>query len=287
MSPVEYRAVTDVDFRAFTAAFNLAYSDYFTPISMTVSSFRSLIERDDLSLEDSVAAINDGRIVGTGLLGIREDRGWIGGMGVVPDDRRQGIGRQMMLFLMERARQHILDHIDLEVIEQNDGAHILYKSLGFVDRRSLVSVEREPGLPLESDHGAAYVVREQPVSTLLRHYDDFHTVDNCWQRSLRSLELLISHVSGWAVTAGNCLAGYALGWSGRHGVRLIDFAMNPEGDPEAAGAAMLTALHAQYPDAPGSTYNIPSDDPVLDAYWRLGYRTTLRQVEMRLALHTG
>lgn len=286
MSPVDYRAVTDVDFRAFTAAFNLAYSDYFTPISMTVSSFRSLIERDDLSLEDSVAAVEDGRIVGTGLLGIRENGGWIGGMGVVAEYRRRGIGRQMMLFLMERARQRGLSHINLEVIEQNHGAHILYKSLGFVDMRGLVSVERGPGAPPAHDASAAYTVREQPVSALLHHYEDFHTVDNCWQRSLRSLELLISHVAGWAVTSGDCLAGYALGWAGRHGIRLIDFAMNPRGDPEAAGVALLAALHTRYPEASGSTYNIPSDDPVLAAYWRLGYQTTLRQIEMRLTLST-
>ncbi|WP_119073066.1 GNAT family N-acetyltransferase [Aggregatilinea lenta] len=284
MPPVEYRAVTDVDFRAFTAAFNLAYSDYFTPISMTISSFQSLIERDDLSLADSVAAIEDGRIVGTGMLGIRGDGGWIGGMGVVPDHRRQGIGRQMMLFLINRARQRHLGHIVLEVIEQNHGAHALYSNLGFVEMRDLISVEREPGTPPTVDDIAPYTVSEQSVSTLLRHYDAFHTVENCWQRSLRSLELLIPHIEGWGVMSGDCLAGYALGWAGRHGVRLIDFALNPEGDVVAAGVAILATLHGQYPDAPGSTYNTPADDPVLEAYWRLGYRKALAQIEMRLVL---
>ncbi|HML20024.1 MAG TPA: GNAT family N-acetyltransferase [Aggregatilinea sp.] len=284
MSPVDYRAVTDVDFRAFTAAFNLAYSDYFTPISMTVSSFRSLIERDDLSLQDSVAAVEDKRIVGTGLLGIRDNHGWIGGMGVVPDHRRRGIGRHMMLFLIERARQHGLSHIDLEVIDQNYGAHALYLSLGFIETRSLVSVEREPGIPANLEAIGDYNVQEQAVTTLLPHYNDFHTVENCWQRSLRSLELLVPHIEGWSVTLGDCLAGYGLGWAGRHGVRLIDFAMNPNGDPQAAGTAMLTALHSRYPDAPGSTYNTPADDPVLQAYWHLDYQTSLKQIEMRLPL---
>jgi GNAT superfamily N-acetyltransferase len=54
--------------------------------------------------------MDNGTIIGTGLLGIRGSMGWIGGMGVVPGRRRQGIGRQMMLYLLDRAREE-LDHV--------------------------------------------------------------------------------------------------------------------------------------------------------------------------------
>jgi len=281
MASVALLPVTEVDFRAFTAAFNLAYSDYFVPISMTPSSFRSLIERDDLSLSDSVAALDGGQIVGTGLLGIRGELGWIGGMGVIPERRREGIGRAMMDFLLDRGRARCLTAIDLEVIEENQGAHALYYKLGFQDRRMLLSVERTPGPPPEPDQSLA--VREHPAGALLKHYDAFHPVPNAWQRSLRSLELLIAHVESWGAFAGDRLEGYALGWASRHGVRLIDLAARP-GAEEVAARALLTHLHRAFPGAPGSIYNIPEGDPTLPAFRALGYEVTLRQFEMRLEL---
>ena len=38
----------------------------------------------------SRVAMHDDTVVGMGLLGVRQQRGWIGGMGVVPHYRRQG-----------------------------------------------------------------------------------------------------------------------------------------------------------------------------------------------------
>jgi len=35
MVPITLHPVSEVDFEQFTSAFNLAYSDYFTPIVMT------------------------------------------------------------------------------------------------------------------------------------------------------------------------------------------------------------------------------------------------------------
>jgi hypothetical protein len=82
MPPTICRALSDVDFDAFTAAFNRAYSDYFMPVAMTSASFRHLMDRDDLYPDVSVAAMDNGTIIGTGF-GIRgqwADRR----MGVVP-----------------------------------------------------------------------------------------------------------------------------------------------------------------------------------------------------------
>ncbi|RPJ01801.1 MAG: GNAT family N-acetyltransferase, partial [Chloroflexi bacterium] len=111
MPPVTCCAVSEIDFEDFTAAFNLAYSDYFTRIVMTPTSFRYLMERDDLSFDASVAALDGSAIVGTGLLGIRGKTGWIGGMGVIPNRRRQGVGRQMMRHLLDRARDNGLSEV--------------------------------------------------------------------------------------------------------------------------------------------------------------------------------
>lgn len=48
--------------------------------------------------------------------------------------------------------------------------------------------------------------------------------------------------------------------------------------------ALLKHLHARYPHASGNAYNVAEDDPNLDVYFALGYRTAFRQIEMELKL---
>ena len=50
----------------------------------------------DFDLDASRVALRDGRQIGLVNLGVRGPDGWIGGMGVVPDERRRGVGEQLM-----------------------------------------------------------------------------------------------------------------------------------------------------------------------------------------------
>jgi GNAT superfamily N-acetyltransferase len=284
MPPIVCHPVSDVDFDTFTAAFNHAYSDYLLPTVMTPASFRALMTRDDLDPEISVAALDDGIIVGTGLLGIRDRTGWIGGMGVIPERRRQGIGRQMMYYLLDRARERHLTEVVLEVIEDNRGAHELYRQVGFTDHRYLLILDRGPGkipdLPLPR-----YRIESRPLEELLEHYEAFHDTPNCWQRALPSLVGLgVHHVQGWAALDNLEVIGYAIGWANSHVLRLVDFAAKPVPERVAIAQSLLTHIHSQCPEAYGDCYNIAEDDPVLPAYEALGYTVLFRQIEMRLAL---
>ncbi len=282
-NPILCRAVSEVDFDKFTATFNHAYSDYFTPVVMTAESFLHLMDRDDLSLESSVAALDNGAVVGTGLLGIRGKMGWIGGMGVIPERRRQGIGRRMMSYLIDRARANGLTEVWLEVIEANKGAYALYRQLGFEPVRHLLILERDPDSPLP-DPDPAYQVIENPVDTLLRHYETFHDVPNCWQRARPSLEGLIPHIEGWAALNHEQTVGYVLGWASSIDVRMVDLAAVPGQNRLAIAQTLLVYLHYQNPYAYGAIYNVAEDDPLLPAYEALDYATTFRQIEMRLNL---
>ena len=60
-------------------------------------------------------------------LGVRGERGWIGGLGVVPEQRRKGIGRALMESVLDVAPSTVT----LEVLEQNEGAKRMYDDLGF------------------------------------------------------------------------------------------------------------------------------------------------------------
>ena len=61
---------------------------------------------------------------------------------VVPDRRRQGLGRALMEAAIELARQQGADHMDLGTSEDDVAARALYESLGFINR------ERGPDGPI-------------------------------------------------------------------------------------------------------------------------------------------
>jgi len=287
MPPIVCQPVSEVDFDTFTAAFNHAYSDYFLPTVMTPASFRALMVRDDLDPDTSVAALDNGIIVGTGLLGIRDRTGWIGGMGVIPERRRQGIGRQMMDYLLHRAREHHLTEVALEVIEKNLGAHKLYRQVGFTEQRYLLVLDREPGTLPDRLH-SPFQIESRPLEELLEYYEAFHDIPNCWQRALPSLAGLgIHHVQGWAALDNHEIVGYAIGWANTQVLRLVDFATKPAAHRVAIAQTLLTHIHRQFPEAYGDCYNIAEDDPVLPAYEALRYTVLFRQIEMRLALNQG
>src|SRR5690242_15726805 len=87
---------SEVPAAEFVRALNLAYADYYVPISLTPITFERLVSRESVDLDSSVAAVDGHQhVVGMALLAVRQKRGWIGGVGVLPQYRHQGIGRIM------------------------------------------------------------------------------------------------------------------------------------------------------------------------------------------------
>lgn len=109
--------------------FTRGYEGYFVPMHFDEPTLRSMVDAWDIDLSKSRVA------PGAGLanLAIRGDRGWIGGIAVVPEQRRNGVGRALMEAVLELAPPTVL----LEVIEANEPAIKLYESLGFEKTRVL------------------------------------------------------------------------------------------------------------------------------------------------------
>ncbi|MGE0784374.1 MAG: N-acetyltransferase family protein [Sandaracinaceae bacterium] len=54
-------------------------------------------------------------------------------IGVLPDLQRQGIGRALMEALIQRAREHRMERLELYVRADNPGAQALYRGVGFAE----------------------------------------------------------------------------------------------------------------------------------------------------------
>ena len=109
--------------------FTRGYEGYFVPMHFDEPTLRYMVEAWDIDLSRSRVAPD----AGLANLAIRGNRGWIGGIAVVPEQRRGGVGRALMEAVLELAPPTVL----LEVIEANEPAIKLYESLGFEKTRVL------------------------------------------------------------------------------------------------------------------------------------------------------
>jgi GNAT superfamily N-acetyltransferase len=120
------------------------YEGYPVPMHVDEATLRLIAELWDIDLRRSLVAPNEG----IALLGVRGDRGWVGGLGVVPASRGRGLGRRLMEALLEDAPPTV----QLEVIEGNQPAVGLYERLGFTHARMLeVWSLRAPVAPADAN----------------------------------------------------------------------------------------------------------------------------------------
>ncbi len=113
--------------------FTRGYEAYFVPFHMDAATHDDVVRRWDIDLGRSRVAFEDDEPVGLANLAVRGDHGWIGGIGVVPEARRRGVGRALMESVLAEAPPLVT----LEVIEANEPARRLYEQLGFVTQRLL------------------------------------------------------------------------------------------------------------------------------------------------------
>lgn len=113
--------------------FTAGYEGYFAPMRVDEAALASMIDAWDIDLGRSRVALEGDERLGIANLAVRGDRSWIGGIGVVPEARRRGIARALMEAVLAEAPPVVT----LEVIEQNEPAIGLYRSLGFEHARFL------------------------------------------------------------------------------------------------------------------------------------------------------
>ena len=85
------------DAEALAAVMTAGYVDYFVPVVLDGTRMAAVIELWDIDLARSRVAVgDDGEPIGLVLLGVRGERSWVGGLGVVPEARRGWLGRALM-----------------------------------------------------------------------------------------------------------------------------------------------------------------------------------------------
>jgi GNAT superfamily N-acetyltransferase len=247
--------------------FTAAYEGYVIPFVVDEPRLRFMVGAFDLDLDGSRVAVRDGEPVGLANLGVRGERGWIGGVGVVPAARRSGIARQLMEALHAQARRLGLREVWLEVIDANETAFSLYRSLGYEVARWVEVWSLEHDGP----RGSAREVSLEQARGRIR---ELRRADEPWQRADGTLDRLAQlgpAPRGLLADGGAAVVRVADGRAS-----LVQIA----GRAEAARELIATARA----HGPIAVLNLPEDDPAAAALRSLGGTVTIRQREMRLRL---
>ena len=162
MADLELQPATSLSDEELATLFTASYEGYLVPFAVDADAVRSLAETCDLDRAASVVAVRGGERVGLANLGLRGADAWVGGVGVVPAERRRGTGRRLMRALHENARSRGVERVWLEVVVANTGAIALYQQLGYVHVRdlevwSLPGAEGEVNEATEVDAEEAHV----------------------------------------------------------------------------------------------------------------------------------
>ncbi|MBN1811180.1 MAG: GNAT family N-acetyltransferase [Anaerolineae bacterium] len=261
------------------AAYNQTRVDYIVPMPMNAARLREYIHNYDIVLEMSAVAVEDNRILGLAMLGVRSGHTWITRLGVLPARRRRGTGRCLMEHLIVQSRCLRVRYVTLDVIKNNVPAEQLFHELGFREVRELLVIRRPPGpSEVRVSPYRSYVLDHQQAVRLLQ--------------SRRSIPSWLDEETS-LVNAGNLAAlrieqvGGARGWIvyQETALQLGRLVLQTEvGDPYQVGSALLHALHAHHPTLDAKCENMPVDDPHWPAMQETGYLESFRRVEMHLQL---
>jgi GNAT superfamily N-acetyltransferase len=278
-----------VSLETLTAAFNRGFEGYLVPLSQTPDSLRTMIRTNDVDVAASVVALApDDAPVGVGLLAVRGERGWVGGMGIAPEWRGQGHGAAIMRALIERARVAGLRRLQLEVLESNTAAHHLYERLGFVEERPLLIFTGRPPVPYSAaSPGTGEEVRDLPTAEALDHFDEQHAfVVPCWQREQPSLRQMAAGLRALGLVAPAGLRATILYNPTVASIAVLDAGTRGTDATERARqvGVLVGSLLASTPDASLRAINVPPEDPLGDVLTALGCAVVARQREMSLGL---
>jgi RimJ/RimL family protein N-acetyltransferase len=264
---VDFRRSTEFSLAKLASVFTASYHDYFIPLAVDKNQLRYMVEVFDLDLSRSLVAVEGKRPVGLANLGLRGERTWLGGVGVVPDRRGSGVGESLTRLLLDQAREAGAREMVLEVIVENAPAIALYEKLCFTRTRELEVLSLAPA----TEHSEA---RETDLGEALKFVAATRRRPEPWQRA----DETVANLAGRGPTPRAITVGGAAAVFSQDGDRVS--LLQAAGD--AAGLRALAAALRSHGSV--SAINFPAGEPVATALREAGAEVRLCQFEMVLPL---
>jgi ribosomal protein S18 acetylase RimI-like enzyme len=193
---IEYRFLAGEDFCELYQANLAAFSDYLVPLQMTENQFKNHFAQNAIDINLSVGAFSDNKLVGFTLNGFGLWNGkrtaYDAGTGVIPEYRKNGIGKGMFNFLLPLLKEKGIEQMLLEVISNNQKAINLYRNLGFeMSRKLRLFRQTEPIVAKPAGQIKIKQSEKNPGSKL----NEFADKQTSWQFSNEAVERKLSSKS--------------------------------------------------------------------------------------------
>jgi GNAT superfamily N-acetyltransferase len=264
--------------------FTRSFENYFYPGTTTAAILSGRVRTEQIDLQRSLVMEVGGDQAGIALLGLRGDRAWCGGFGVMLPFRGRGLAHKLAAAMLDQARQAGVYGCGLEVLTRNQAAISTYLRAGFKLVRDLLILEwRRPQVAeqdanVREDGSHLPSITEAQPDALLGHFVKLHPVPAAWQRDLPTL-LVRSGMQGLALMESERPRAYALLTPMPDGgARIADFGAEDTGQ----AALLLTALQARY--AGLLSINEPVDSTLTPAFAAAGFLEADRQHELWIDL---
>jgi GNAT superfamily N-acetyltransferase len=274
---------------ALSDIFTRSFEDYFYSGTTTAAILSARVRIEQIDLQRSLVMRVGDDPAGVALLGLRGDRAWCGGFGVMLRLRGQGLAHELAAAMLEQARQAGARGCGLEVLTRNQRALKTYTRAGFRPLRDLQVLEwGHPAAPTPDSGGVENTPAEQPAdvgdqqsvlahldpATLLAHFAALHPTPAAWQRDLPAL-LVRNGMLGPALIDGDQPRAYALLTpTPNRGARIEDLGATDVGQ----AAMLLAALQERYTRL--ISINEPTDSTLTPAFAAAGFTEADRQHEL-------
>lgn len=252
------------------------FEGYVVPTSIDGEMFNARFRRETLDLRASRVFMDGERPIALILVA---RRGWtarIAAMGIVPSHRAHGLGRLALGEVIDDLRNLGDRHLLLEVVDTNEPAVRLYRSLGFESRRRLIGYRRPAAAG--SPSAMADLVEVDPLS-IARRLAQEGQADLPWFLAPETLAAIAAPARGLSLDG----TAFAIVEPAPQpaSIALRTLFVNRVARGRGLGRAMISALAAAYPQQDLLvTANFP-EELAPGFMTRMGFeRTPISQFEM-------
>jgi RimJ/RimL family protein N-acetyltransferase len=275
---IKFISASSLSLEAFATLFNRSFENYLYPITLTAANFATRIRTEQLDLHHSVVLTLNDRPIGQATLGVRGDKAWCGGFGIVPEQRGKRFAAPLFDEFIKRAREAGAKRLSLEVLEKNVAAQKLYAKAGMQHQRDLRLLEWKRDLnQAKQKTSNSEMIQTANIPEVVLNFYRLHPAASAWQRDLPSL-ILQRDLSQLHYREGGNLRGYVLFIPKNDSVRIYDLGAE---DLEIA-KRLLTSLQVRYKEI--YSVNEPSDSSITAAYDACNFREYDCQYELAVTL---
>lgn len=184
-------------------AFNQSFADYELPFQFTAESMQQKIQFEDIDLRYSVGAFDNYKLIGFIFFGIDGTTAWDGGTGVIPAYRGQRLTQRMLDYSFPILKAQGINHVLLEVLENNVGARNIYESAGFSITRKLHGYKGQ--VSINKNHNYQIEVLSDPDFGMLSKLGDFKFA---WQQMDKRIQNRADIITTICIRDNNEIVAY-------------------------------------------------------------------------------